>query len=241
MRRLVVAVLLLAGVTLVFIKTGRPDHQQEITAARATLNDGVFRALVLGDSVARGTGDERGLGIAGTLQRELEALGNRSAAVVNLGIDGARTYNVGRLLARDSGRSAVRRADLIVISIGGNDLYGDGRVRWLAALFPNSLQERTAGRVEDLVGAVRRLNPAARIYVLGLYNPYRRSTHRSWLDRQVNLWDSRLIRRFAAERSVVVVRICDLLDRDSRISRFDRFHPGASGYAAIAGRIASSL
>jgi lysophospholipase L1-like esterase len=38
-----------------------------------------------------------------------------------------------------------------------------------------------------------------------------------------------------------VSRVCDLLDRDDRISTLDRFHPGTNGYAAIAARIAAAF
>jgi hypothetical protein len=42
-------------------------------------------------------------------------------------------------------------------------------------------------------------------------------------------------------RDVSVVRIGDLLERADRISGLDHFHPGSSGYVAIAGRIAAAM
>jgi lysophospholipase L1-like esterase len=95
--------------------------------------------------------------------------------------------------------------------------------------------------VHEIVSSIRSINPAARIFVLGLYNPYRRTPLRAWLDEQVDRWDARLITRFAAMDEVTVLRICDLLDRDDRISTLDHFHPGARGYAEIAERIAAAL
>ncbi len=238
MRRIVVVALLFVSVVAVRVWT-HANGMRRIAAAPALLDDRVTRAVVLGDSVARGAGDEHGLGIAGWLDRELRGLD--AAPVVNLGVNGARTFHVRGLLARDATRRAVRAADLIIISIGGNDLYGDSPARLLSALVPKLQQERVLDRVDRLVGRVRRLNPSARIYLLGLYNPYRRLASGPWLDKQVNLWDSRLIARFAAARGVTMIRICDLLDRDDRISRLDGFHPGSTGYAAIAARIAASL
>ena len=239
MRRVVIALLLFA----ILIAAGageRSRRSRELTAARLNLDDGVLRTVILGDSLARGAGDELGLGISGSLERHFHESGV-PAAVANLGINGARTLNVWRLLKRPQTRTLVRAADVIVLSIGGNDLYGDSNARLLAGLFPRRQQQRTLAKVEMLVRNVRALNPAARVYVLGLYNPYRRSTLAAWLDRQVNLWDSRLIERFAASREVAVVRICDLMLRADRTSRLDHFHPGAAGYAAIAARIAASL
>lgn len=229
---------------LVAVAIGRWNESielREIAATRASLNDGVLRAVVLGDSVARGAGDERGLGIAGSLDQQFQTLGIRAATVANLGINGARTLNVRKLLESGAAKSAVRTADLIVLSIGGNDLYGDSRARLISGVFPGLQQHRTIANVERIVRKVRELNPSARIYLLGLYNPYRQSSLRSWLDRQVNLWDARLVIRFASSRDLTVVRICDLLNHDDRISKLDRFHPGSRGYQAIAGRIASSI
>jgi lysophospholipase L1-like esterase len=228
MRRLLVAAVLLAGFAFVVW----PDHEPDRFATHP--DDGVLRAVILGDSVARGAGDERRLGIAGALRE-------RGAEVVNLGVDGARTTRVRQLLDGERARSAVRAADVVILSIGGNDLYGDTSAQVLSRAVPYLQQQRTLANVERIVETVRELNPAARVYLLGLYNPYRETQLRAWLDRQVNLWDARLIGRFAAERGVTVVRICDLLDDDGRISRLDRFHPGADGYRAIADRIAASM
>src|SRR5207244_8043592 len=54
--------------------------------------------------------------------------------------------------------------------------------------------------------------PAARVVLLGLYDPYRTR----FLDEQVALWDSRLIARFARDPAVDVVRIADLLAYTAR-------------------------
>ena len=236
------AVLLSIGVlSAATIGVGKEPDEAKVIKARMLLDDGVMRALVLGDSVARGAGDERGLGIAGALDEQFRNLGLRAASVVNLGINGARTSTVQRVIAASNARSVIRAADVIVLSVGGNDLYGDSRARLLAGLAPALQQHRTLRRVEQIVSTMHGLNPGARIYVLGLYNPYRRSAAGKALDRQVNLWDARLIARFAASRHLTVVRICDLLNGDDRISSLDRFHPGSRGYELIAERIVSSL
>jgi lysophospholipase L1-like esterase len=191
--------------------------------------------VVLGDSVAHGAGDERGLGISGWLGRYT------GAPITNLGVNGARTANVRALLRNESVQSQVRSASVIVLSIGGNDLYGDSIARVLARVFPNVEQEITLAKVHCVVAALRQLNPTARIDVLGLYNPYHHSTLTAWLDDQVNRWDARLIWSFAASPHVNVVRIADLFQRDDRISPLDRFHPASLGYSLIASRIAASL
>jgi len=193
------------------------------------------QVVVLGDSVAHGAGDERGLGISGWLARYT------GMPITNLGLNGARTANVRALLRDRSAQLQVRAASVIILSIGGNDLYGDSIARVLARVFPNVEQEITVAKVRGVVAALRRLNPTARIDVLGLYNPYHHSTLAAWLDEQVNRWDARLIWSFAASPRVNVVRIADLLRRDDRLSPLDRFHPASAGYSAIASRIAAAM
>lgn len=200
-------------------------------------DDGVFRAVILGDSVAHGAGDESRRGIAGRLDDALHTLGLRTSPTVNLGVDGARTGVVRKVLEQQAARDAVRAADAVILSIGGNDLYGDSIARLFAGVAPSHMRRLTLAKVARVVADVQRANPTAHVYLLGLYDPYRNT----FLGRQVNLWDAQLIARFAASRRVTVIRIIDLLDRADRISPLDRFHPSASGYAAIAARIAAAL
>lgn len=121
----------------------------------------------------------------------------------NLGINGARTWDVLRLLRKPI------VANAIVLSIGGNDLYGDSIARLATLVAPSLAMERTLNRVAAIVAAIHRANPSARVFLLGLYDPYRSP----FLDEQVAHWDARLIERFARDRAVDVVRIAPALQR----------------------------
>jgi lysophospholipase L1-like esterase len=213
----------LAALVIIFVACGRATPARDI-----------HTVLILGDSVAHGAGDETGGGIA----RALATLTH--AHVENLGINGARTANVLHQLQRADVRAAVKRAQLIVVSIGGNDLFGNQieRIRSLAA--PRITSVFIAMRVERVVARIRRENPSAQIVLLGLYNPYRQTNIGAFLDQQIARWDGRIIARFARWHSLNVVRIADLIDTRAAISPIDRFHPSAAGYRAIAERIASA-
>jgi lysophospholipase L1-like esterase len=198
-------------------------------AAPPPHRDGVFRVAVVGDSVAHGAGDESGRGLAGNL----DALLAGRHVVQNLGIDGARTWNVLRLLRGNAPRATLAACDAVVISIGGNDLYGDPIARLTTLIAPSHAMNRTIARIASIVAAIHRINPVARVYLLGLYDPYKTP----FLDEQVAHWDAKLIERFARNRAVDVVRIADVVS----VSPLDHFHPGAAGYAAIAKRVAPAL
>ena len=232
MRRLMAALLLLLMTGAAALRIGT---RREV-ATGPSMNCGVMRVVVLGDSVARGAGDEKGLGLPGWLNHDL-----RAASILNFGINGARTLNIARLLRQPRARSSIAQADLVVMSIGGNDLYGDSLARLMTTLWPWYQREQTLSRVASLVGQVRQISPGARICILGLYNPYEASAAGRWIDVQVNLWDGALIQRLAEMRGVTVIRIADVLARADRLSSIDHFHPGTLGYAAIARRIADTF
>jgi lysophospholipase L1-like esterase len=204
-------------------------------------DDGIVRVVLLGDSVAHGAGDERGLGISGRLNAALGARGASFAPVVNGGINGARTDTLLRLLQSDDIRAAVQRADAVIVSIGGNDLFGDSRSRLITLLWPEGAISRTLGRVARVVRSVTRINPKARIHLLGLYDPYRGTKLERFLDEQIARWDARLIARFSKQPRVNVVRIADLVPSRARLSTLDGFHPGAAVYELIAARIAATI
>jgi lysophospholipase L1-like esterase len=175
--------------------------------------------------VAHGAGDESGHGgIAGRLGAK------------NFGVDGARTRVVLNLLRRPDVRDALRTSDAVIVSIGGNDLFGDSIARLATLLTPSLAMDRTLDRIALIVDRIHDTNPAARIVLLGLYNPYRKP----FLDEKVARWDSCLIARFAPDRAVDVIRIADLFEYTQRLSPIDHFHPSAEGYALIAARIAST-
>gem|GEM_PF-857003 len=237
MRRLMTALLFLIVTGAVALLLGT---RREVATA-LVMNDAVTRVVVLGDSVARGAGDEKGLGLPGWLNHDLRAKAARPASILNLGINGGRTLNVARLFQEPRARHSIAQADLVVMSIGGNDLYGDSLARLLTNFWPWYQRERTISKVESLVAQVRQINPRARIYILGLYNPYQASRVGQWIDVQVNLWDGALIQRLSEMRGVTVIRIADVLARADRLSPIDHFHPGTLGYAAIARRIADTF
>lgn len=227
-------------VAMLYLSAGRIERMR-VAHLPSGVADGVLRVVIVGDSVAHGAGDESGRGIAGNLERALSSAGTRAATVVNLGIDGARTFTVQRLLRTARARSEVRCADAVIVSIGGNDLYGDSMARLWSTLAPPIARQHVLTRVDRVVARIHAINPSARITLLGLYDPYHRMRLGAFLDEQVNLWDARLIDHFAADRYVTVIRVADLLAQEHRLSPVDHFHPGAIGYALIAARIAPAL
>ncbi len=97
-RRLAVAgftaAVILAAVRLHIVS----NEKLELASARRRIADGITRVVIVGDSLARGTGDESGRGIAGNLDLIFRTRRIPFAPTLNLGINGARTYVVRSLL-----------------------------------------------------------------------------------------------------------------------------------------------
>ena len=126
-----------------------------VACHRAVPARDIHTVLILGDSVAHGAGDETGRGIGGPLASLTHA------HVENFGINGARTANVLHQLQRADVRAAVKRAQLIVVSIGGNDLFGNSIERCRSLIVPRIASALVAMRVQRVVARIHRENPSA--------------------------------------------------------------------------------
>jgi lysophospholipase L1-like esterase len=221
-------------------QTGTPVNMASPARVDATAPKGTIAPIILGDSLARGTGDESGIGIGG---RFLEALRRRKIAsrdAVNLAINGARTADLLQQLDSHNVRQLLGQSNVIIVSIGGNDLWGDNNWRNAPPGDPRAVMNSVLDRVTRAVKAVRAANPNARIFVIGLYNPFFNTPFGRALTPFVNDWNAKLIERFASDPNLVVVQTSDLFNWRDRLS-FDRFHPGNEGYAMIARRIADTF
>lgn len=237
---LVATVVFAAGL----ITFARGDLGTAVTVPQARLNAaaprGVIATLVLGDSLARGTGDESGLGIGGRLAQDLRAAHREVRPVVSLAINGARTGDLVKQLQSRNVRTLIGESNVIVISIGGNDLWGTTDLRTAPLRNPETVMEDVLNRVGEIVKSTRAANPNARIFFLGLYNPLATTQAGNVLTPLVNRWNAKLLERFGADSNFTVVPTSDIFSHRDRLS-FDRFHPSDEGYALIARRIADSL
>jgi lysophospholipase L1-like esterase len=191
--------------------------------------------LILGDSLARGAGDESGLGIGGRLDQELKRRRIAARRTYNLGINGARTADLMRQLDSANVQQLLGQANVIVISIGGNDLWGGSDWRSAPPPDPEKAMTEVLDRIAAVVDRVREANPNARIFFVGLYSPMGRA-----LSPYVTRWNARMAERFRRDADFTLVQTADLFSHRDRLA-LDRFHPNGEGYELIARRIADAL
>jgi len=146
-----------------------------IIAARATAEPNL-KFLVLGDSIAAGSGVY--------INSERRAYASLVAAakgydLTNLGAGGDTSARMlAKVQSNDVMRWAIRQADIIAVSIGGNDLMHaedfntlviEGLLGDYDALEPILAQYRA--NFAAIIGGIRALNPGALLIVQTLYNP----------------------------------------------------------------------
>jgi lysophospholipase L1-like esterase len=229
-----------------FYSFARGDTGEPVAAAPSHVSAseraprGQIVPLVIGDSLARGTGDESGLGIGGRLVDDLKASHAVVKPAVNIAVNGARTKDVEEQLKGHNVQTLIAQSNVIIVSIGGNDLWGGTDYRAVMLRNPNAVMDQVLDRVASIVTTVRSVNPTARIFLIGLYNPFVKTPMGGMLTPLVNRWNARVTTRFASDPNFTLVQTSDLFSHRDRLS-FDRFHPGDEGYALIARRIADSL
>ncbi len=200
----------------------------------------IRHVVTLGDSLAYGAGDEQRRGIAARLEKHLEERGVNGVETTNLGVNGAQTSDLKIRMKQQRVRDEIRSADVIVLSIGANDLFRTGYAREQTLKNPLLIANDILERISEVVADIRQLNPTTRILLLGAYNPAPRHHYGALITQYIGVWDQALAGAFADDPLVSVVRMSDLVTAD-RLSRLDSFHPGGEAYEAAARRIAAML
>lgn len=199
--------------------------------------------LVLGDSLSHGTGDPSGRGYAADVVTALRRRG--PVETVNLAVAGAESSDLRRLVESANVRSLAASADVILLSIGGNDLShsvaGVGApTEALSGIA--AARSRLAENLRAILTALRAANPTAPIRVLGLYQPFTGAGRDARIGESLVLsWNNLVAEITLGYANVTAVSVFDLFaGRPERLAT-DRFHPNRDGYRAIADRVVQTL
>ncbi|AIQ48083.1 lysophospholipase [Paenibacillus sp. FSL R7-0273] len=95
----------------------------QVTEAPEAAAEGELRILALGDSLAKGTGDNSGSGFVRRALDGLSGAGGTAGLIGNMGINGLTTSGLQTKLQEEGVQYALRQANVVLISIGGNDLF----------------------------------------------------------------------------------------------------------------------
>lgn len=138
------------------------DHQLVLTA--------------VGDSLTHGVGDTTNQGgYVPLIAQDIEVETNMKVTTSNFGVTGDTSTQIMKRVKNDQQLiKQLKRADVITMTVGGNDL--------MHVLQSNLLDIKTKDvtkginkfqkHLRQLVAAVRKDNPKAPLYIFGIYNPF---------------------------------------------------------------------
>lgn len=200
--------------------------------------------VVLGDSIGWG---------AGVVNRDKACYGKIVADTngyeyANHAVSGFRSQDLLALLDRDDVKNDVKDADIISISIGGNDLLGSNIIAMIfKALFFNdfstvdSICENFYKNLCTIISTIREMNPDVTILMQNLYNPrydLLEKIYKQALNR-LNTQYSRYLEEHPG--NYVLVDVCTALEGKSDCIAFDTIHPNAKGNVEIARAVLATL
>lgn len=225
-------------------KAAAPAKDAQNGGNKSIVEDGKIRMAVIGDSLARGTGDDEGLGFVRRAANLLKDEGHDVQVLNNLGVNGLRTDALLKKLDEQGVQYVLQQSNFILLSIGANDLFQGGQVlqgedpptaEKLAAALPE-----TSKRLQEILKKVKEINPNAQIAYIGLYNPFGNVKE---LEKPGNAvvaaWNDAAMSILNSEDNMTLVPTFDLFENhlDEYLSS-DHFHPNGQGYQQMAVRIA---
>ncbi|MEO8432095.1 MAG: SGNH/GDSL hydrolase family protein [Acidobacteriota bacterium] len=204
-------------------RASRPVPVSAVTHdAPETLGSGApIRYLILGDSTAAGVGADYEQGVVRSTARHLAE--RHRVEVVNLAVSGARFRDV---LEDQLPRAGGRKADLVLLDVGANDVT-------------HLTSSRSVRRdLEEILRSLLTANCDARIVVTGAPDmgsppriPFFLRGIAAARARRINV----LARRAVADHELTFAPIAErtgaAFRRDRTLFAADRFHPNARGYA----------
>ncbi|MFC4076709.1 GDSL-type esterase/lipase family protein [Salinithrix halophila] len=194
--------------------------------------------LVLGDSVARGIGSKHSQ--HGYSSLVVKGLGKERVPLrlINKGVVGQTSKKLYEAVRTPDVESHVKKADMISLTIGGNDLIKvaleqDNRLSVLSDF--NSIQSNYQKNLAGILSHIRKMNPDAPILLTSLYNPI--SPDESYY----NL-SNKLLKKWNVGLKEVAYRysMTHVVDVNTRLRAgkgtwlSDEIHPNDRGYRMIA-------
>ena len=219
-----------------------PITQTPEDSTQLSKNPNTIQLLILGDSVAKGTGDEKSKGFSGYLTENFKNNTSKEILVQNAGIDGLESLGLLEQLQSQRLEKLITNSDVILISIGGNDVRSILTLNTLEKEEEFNVRLNTyQNNLKLMFKELRKTNPNSIIVFLGLYNPYERAT--SLEDaRLLNTWNYNTQQLVEEDRKTIFIPTHDLLKYNlERYIAQDGLHPNSAGYQVLANRISKSV
>lgn len=224
-------------------KNFEPSAVKKETTPNSSKKENGLRIVALGDSLTRGVGDDNGEGYVKRLTNKLTNQFKKKVLLSNLSVSGAKTGDLVTLLKEPGTGHVIKQADLIVMTIGGNDLFPG-----VQTLEQNNLQSyqpdfktfQTNSRT--IIDSIRKDNADVPIYWISLYNPFEDITELGDTSSFVINWNYQMEKLAAQYSNLYIIPVFDLFQgRSNEFVYTDHFHPNKKGYEVISERVYQSI
>ena len=204
---------------------------------------GTLQIVSLGDSLTRGVGDKEGIGYVGRMKEDLQKDYKQKIALTNLAVSGAKMPDLLKQIESSGAQYSIKQADVIVLTIGGNDLFPGweslGKID-LETYRPDT--ETFQNEAKKIIEEIRKLNTDSPIFWLGLYNPFEDVEDLKGSSNIVVDWNASLEKLALNDKNVYITPTFDLFqNRGKDLLYSDHFHPNEVGYTYMAERLVQNV
>jgi lysophospholipase L1-like esterase len=202
-----------------------------------------IKVVLLGDSLTEGVGDQyKKGGYLPYLQELLEGdKGINKAEILNFGVSGHRTDQLLRRLENKEVKMALDEVDMVLITIGGNDMLKVVKDNIANLTIEDFQREKQSfnQNLQQIVSEIRSMNGTASIVLIGLYNPFSSSlADIKEINQVINDWNQSSKLMISQYNRAYYVEIADIFKGDvDNLLHTDSFHPNNQGYELIAHRV----
>ncbi|MFP7296742.1 SGNH/GDSL hydrolase family protein [Neobacillus niacini] len=203
------------------------------------------KIVAIGDSLTEGIGDEtENGGYVGILNHTFEDH-NLNVTVENFGKKGNRSDQLLKRLKEEDIENAIKDADIVLITIGANDIMKVLKSNFMNVTMEPFQQERLkyTERLEAIFNKINELNPNTQIYLIGFYNPFERHFGEiKELEIIIDNWNSAGEALTGEFENAAYIPTKDLFSNSViDLLAEDEFHPNSSGYKLMAERVLEYL
>ncbi|WP_242270932.1 SGNH/GDSL hydrolase family protein [Bacillus cereus group sp. BfR-BA-01425] len=211
--------------------------------AKEKKKTGTLQIVSLGDSLTRGVGDKEGIGYVGRMKEDLQKDYKQKIPLTNLAVSGAKMPDLLKQIESSGAQYSIKQADVIVLTIGGNDLFPGweslGKID-LETYRPDT--ETFQNEAKKIIEEIRKLNTDSPIFWLGLYNPFEDVEDLKGASNIVVDWNASLEKLAVNNKNVYITPTFDLFqNRGKDLLYSDHFHPNEVGYTYMADRLVQNV
>lgn len=203
-----------------------------------------IRILGLGDSLTQGVGDPLRKGYIGMIQDQLETNYGMKVTLANESKKGLTSKGLLKKVKKKHVRREIQNADLIFITIGGNDIVKvfQNHFFHLDILLFEKESKTFAHHLTEILKIIRKENREAPVFMIGLFNPFvKHFSEVVEINEIIHEWDNQAKTVLSYFDNTHFVPVEAIFVNGNDLLHDDYFHPNQEGYEKMADAVMVQL